>query len=81
MSICLLLSVTFAAVSDWYPDAFPEPKFLGSLWSYSTRSAELHSFETPIAIYVPLKTHSLEWTCIAILSENFLEPIDYAAPM
>jgi len=81
MSICLLLSVTFAAVSDWYPDAFPEPKFLSSVWSYSTRSAELHSFETPIAIYVPLKTHSLEWTCIAIHSENFLEPIGYAAPM
>jgi len=81
MSICLLLSGTFAAVSDWYPDAFPEPKFLYKVWSYSTRSDELHSFETPIAIYVPLKRHSLEWTCISIHSENFLDPVDYAAPI
>jgi len=81
MSICLLVSGTFAAVSDWYPDAFPEPKFLFDVWSRSTMMAELHSFETPIAIYVPLKVHSLEWMCIAIHSENFLDPVDHAAPI
>jgi len=81
LSICFILSGTFAAVRDWYPDAFPEPGSISMVWSYSTRMHELHSFETPIAIYVPLKTHSLEWTCIAIHSENFLEPIDYAAPI
>jgi len=81
LSICFILSGTFAAVSDWYPDAFPEPKFLYKVWTYSTRMPELESFETPIAIYVPLKRHSLEWTCTAIHSENFLEPIDYKAPI
>jgi len=79
ISICILLSVTFAAVRDWYPDEFPEPKY--QRWSYSTRSAELHSLETPMAIYVPMTGHSLEWMCIAIHSENFFEPIDYAAPI
>jgi len=79
MSIYFLLSVTFAAVRDWYPDEFPEPK--SQRWSYSTRSSELHSMETPIAIYVPLKGYQLEWMCTAIHSENFLDPIDYAAPI
>jgi len=79
MSFCFLLYSTFAVVSDWYPDAFPEPKYLGRVWSFSTRSSELRSVETPIAIYIPLKIHSLEWMCTAIHSANFLEPIEYAA--
>jgi len=80
-SIGIILSVTFAAVSDWYPDAFPEPNFLYKLWSYSTRDHELRSFETPLAIYFPLKEHAMEWTCTAIHSEKFLEPIEYKAPI
>jgi hypothetical protein len=81
LNINFLLSITFAAVSDWYPDAFPEPKYLGRVWSFSTMMRELRSVETPIAIYIPLKTHSLEWMCTAIHSGNFLEPIEYAAPL
>jgi len=81
MSLSFLLSGTFAVVSDWYPHAFPEPKYLDRVWKYTTRSKELRSVETPIAIYIPLKFHSLEWMCTAIHSANFLEPIEYAAPI
>jgi len=81
MNICFLLSGTSAVVSDWYPDAFPEPKSLGDVWSYSTRSVELHSTETPIAIYIPMKTMALQWMCTAIHSQNFLDPIDFGAPI
>jgi len=81
MIFFFLLCGTFAVVSDWYPNAFPEPKYVSSVWSLSTRSAEVRSVETPIAIYIPMKTHALEWMCTAIHSENFLEPIEFAAPI
>jgi len=80
-NICFLLSGTLAVVSDWYPDAFPEPKTIGTVWSFSTRGTELHSLETPQAIYIPMKVMALQWMCTAIHSANFHEPVNFAAPI